>query len=731
MKRITLLIFSLILITSTKAQIFNISENSWILDTKSMTYHIGIQDNVLKSFYYGPKLSIEDRNGSKMSFATGFEIPVRGNTVWGTPVVEAVFHDGVRDIELEYTDSEISVINNRETLKIRQKDNYYPLQIISYYRLLPEYDIIEKWIEISNTGNAEYILIENIQSGSLWLPSSNYELTHLSGALRNEFQPQVTMLTYGVKSVQAKDFKSYGAPYFAVRPAGQRMENNGDVWYGQLHYSGNWNLDFEKLPNGNLQIVGGIRFWDTSITLAPSESFKSPVFSFGYTQSGYEAVMQNYAAYISEELAPKANKKKLRPVIYNSWYATEFDVNEQQQMSLAKAAKEIGVEMFVIDDGWFKGRTSDRGGLGDWTVDKNKFPNGLNPLIKQINDLGMDFGIWVEPEMVNPDSDLFRTHPDWIFYYPNRRKTLGRMQHMLNLGREDVYRYLLKSLTDLLRNHNIKYLKWDMNRHLSEPGWPSQELKKQKEARIRHIQNLYRLIDTLKSEFPEVWFETCSSGGGRVDLGMLSRMDVSWASDNIDPLDRIFIQYAYLGAFPANTMVSWTGEEDWHKGNYSLEFRFDVAMNGVLGIGNDITMWSEKERVIAKEKIALYKKIRPLIHNGILYRLMSPYESNHSVLQFISPDKTEAVILCYNIAEQLSGSIRFPINDIRLRLRELDPEKNYIIDGTEEIFSGNYLINTGLKYPIKGIFTSKIIQIKQLQNDTYFPPSGNQIRKDE
>lgn len=388
-------------------------------------------------------------------------------------------------------------------------------------------------------------------------------------------------------------------------------------------------------------------------------------------------------------------------------------MNEEQQLAIAKVAKEIGVEMFVIDDGWFKGRVNDRGGLGDWTVDKNKFPNGLKPLIKKINDMGMDFGIWVEPEMVNPNSDLYRTHPDWIFYFPNRPKTLGRSQFMLNLAREDVCQYLYKSLSTLLREHNIKYLKWDMNRHLTEPGWPSAPTKKQREVRIRYTENLYRLVDELKKEFPHVLFETCSSGGGRVDLGMLSRMDVAWASDNIDPLDRIYIQYGYLSAFPANSMVSWTGGENWHDMNYSLNFRFDVAMSGVLGIGNNITSWKSDEIAIAKEKIALYKEIRPLVHNGILYRLSSPFESTHSILEYVSPKGEEAVVFCYNVSEQIDVSTRCLVEKKRLRFKGLNPDSFYQVDDRK--YSGSYLMNTGIDYALHGICKSKIIRVKLLK----------------
>jgi alpha-galactosidase len=353
---------------------------------------------------------------------------------------------------------------------------------------------------------------------------------------------------------------------------------------------------------------------------------------------------------------PKNTVGKVRPVIYNSWYATTFNVNEKDQMALATIAKSLGVETFVIDDGWFKGRVNDKGGLGDWTVDLHKFPNGLNPMIKKINGMGLDFGLWVELEMVNPNSDLYRSHPDWVLNFPNRTRHESRNQLILNLAREDVYNYLHTSLFDLLKQHNIKYLKWDMNRALSEPGWPSAPTEMQREVRIRYVQNLYRLMDEIRKQFPDVWLENCSSGGGRVDLGMLSRTDVAWASDNTDPIDRLFIQYSYLGFFPANTMISWTTYEDAHDQQPSLAYKFDVAMSGVLGVGYDIIKWTNEEKALATEKIAKYKQIRPLIHNGILHRLISPYEHNRCALQFVSKDRKEAVLCLYNLNENMQGA---------------------------------------------------------------------------
>jgi alpha-galactosidase len=533
----------------------------------------------------------------------------------------------------------------------------------------------------------------------------------LSGSWGHEFQPGETELTQGVKTLQVKDFRSFGSSFFAVRPTGEKCESEGKVWFGSLVYSGNWRVDFDKSANGEVQVVSGINFWDQDVTLKSGKVFTTPRMIVGYTEKGMEGVSLNLASFAREQILPKQHRNVVRPVLYNSWYATTFDVNEEHQLALAKVAKEIGVEMFVIDDGWFKGRINDRSGLGDWTVDKNKFPNGLKPMIDKINAMGLDFGIWVEPEMVNPNSDLYRIHPDWVFHYPNRTRHTGRNQLMLNLAREDVYNYLYNCFHKLLKENNIKFIKWDMNKSLTDPGFPSAKVGEQRSVRIKYVENLYRLIGALRKEFPDVWFENCASGGARVDLGMLSRMDFNWISDNTDPVDRIFIQYAYLNVFPANTMISWVTEEDWHGQNHPLNFKFDVSMSGVLGIGYDITKWTEEEKATAKEKITSYKKIRETVQFGIHYRLVSPYRNNRSVLQFVNKEMTESVVFVYNLAEYPSNAIPETRRSERIRLRGLQASASYKIEGVEGFFNGNYLMTTGFGFPLTGAFKSKIFKI--------------------
>ena len=686
--------------------------DGWLIRTKSSVYQIKVNGNgEVVPVYYGKaeQALFEKKNPlwtDKIS-----EVPVRGGFADKTPVVEVLFPDNVRDIELKFVKGDISDVNGYPTLKITQNDKVYPLQIISYIRVIPQCDIIEKWIEVINTGKKSSIRIENLQSASLSLPSDSYELNYVSGYWGHEYQPQSTLLTPGLKTLQVKDFKSYGIPWFIVGKENTITDNSGPLWFGSLQYSGNWRIDFDKSPEGGLQIVGGINFWDSWWNLKPSEHFITPKFIFGYTEKGKEGVAYDLQRYEKEIVMPKNTVERLRPVIYNSWYATTFNVNEKDQLALAKIAKSLGVEMFVIDDGWFKGRVNDAGGLGDWTVDLNKFPNGLNPLIKKINDLGLDFGLWVEPEMVNPNSDLYRAHPDWVLNFPNRTRHEQRNQLVLNLARQDVYDYLFKSLSNLLKEHNIKYLKWDMNRALSEPGWPSAPPEIQREVRIRYVQNLYKLIDGLRKEFPGVWFENCSSGGGRVDMGMLSRTDVFWPSDNTDPVDRLFIQYSYLGVFPANTMSSWVTDEEAHDEHPSLAYKFDVAISGVLGVGYDITKWTNEEKALATEKISKYKQIRPLIDNGILYRLVSPYKENRCALQFVSKDRKQAVLCLYNLNENMKGSTNDTRNINMVQLEGLDPEASYKMEGDKEIYKGSYLMKIGIQWPVWGSYKSKILSV--------------------
>ena len=710
MKRVYFLLTLLCCIGLLKAETIQVGADnkSWTLHTKSAVYHLAVSEAGSVEMYFwggnGYQAELSHR-------ALGPEVAVRGGFSANTPMLEVVFDDQVRAVELQFVRAEVKEIEDYPSLVIYQKDVHYPLSVTEYIRVLPEYDLLEKWMEVENTGKKKSLLIENAQSGTFFIPRGNYELTHLSGAWGNEFLPNKTLLTQGIKTLQVKDFRSFGSSFYALSEVGQGTETAGHYWYGTLQYSGNWRVDFEKYTSGEIQVTSGVNYWDQSITLQAGTSLVTPKMVIGYTEGGMEGVSLSLAGYTREQILHPNHRDKVRPVLYNSWYATAFDVNEQHQLALAKIAKEIGVEVFVIDDGWFKGRVNDKAGLGDWTVDKTKFPNGLKSLISKINDMGLDFGIWIEPEMVNPNSDLYRAHPDWVFHYPNRTRHEQRNQLILNLAREDVYQYLYDSFSSLLRENNIKYIKWDMNRALADAGFPSAKMEEQRAVRMKYVENLYRLFNALRTEFPDVWFENCASGGGRIDLGMMRLTDCNWVSDNTDPIDRTFIQYAYLNAFPANSMISWVTQEDWHRQNPSLEFKFDVSMSGVLGIGYDITKWNEQEKELARKKITQYKSIRETVHKGDLYRLVSPFETNRSVLQYVNKTAEESVLFVYNLAEYPENAVLKTTSSRLVRLRGLQEDGHYRIEGVEGVYTGKMLMNIGIALPLRGAYKSSIIRI--------------------
>jgi len=693
---------------------------TWTITTQSSACRLNVSANgAVNAVCYGSRAMLE--NTIK---ATAPEIPVRGGAVAGLPLLEAVFPDGVRAVELVFKSGEIIQIDGRPALKIVQRDKFYPLEISSFIRVLHEYDIIEKWVEVRNTGHEGQgaIKIENLQSGAISLPVDSYELTHFSGAWGNELRPYATKLTPGVKTIQTRDFKSYGSSSFIVRPENETGKTSGKAWFGSVCHSGNWRVDFEKLlPNrpwmadwASLQIIGGMNFWDQDISLKPGQSFTTPRIIFGYTEDGVEGVTLRLTSCIREQLLPATHRDKPRPVMFNSWFVTKRNVNEQQQLALAKQAAELGVEMFVIDSGWYE-RGANLAGVGDWKVDHDRFPHGLKWLADNIKTLGMDFGIWIEPEAVHTSSELYQAHPDWAFHYPNRQRRDGRV--MLNLAREDVYQYLYKTIHDLIAQSQVKFIKWDHNIHLINPGPdPAAATDEQRAVRIRYMENLHRLLSALRADFPDVWFENCSSGAGRLDMEMSRYFDMNWASDNTDPVDRLFIHDSYLTLFPANTLVSWVTAEDWHAQNLPLAFKFDISMAGVLGLSIDINKFTDREKQTAKNKIALYKEIRDTVQKGDLHRLLSPFETNRGILQYVSSDKKHSVLFYYRLAEYPENATPETRQTPLVKLRGLDPGAKYRIDKLKlpAPLTGKYLMEAGLRLPLKGAFTSDIYKIESI-----------------
>jgi alpha-galactosidase len=404
-------------------------------------------------------------------------------------------------------------------------------------------------------------------------------------------------------------------------------------------------------------------------------------------------------------------------VLYNSWEATLFNVDEAGQKALADKAASIGAELFVMDDGWFGERNNDRAGLGDWTVNRKKFPNGLAPLIQYVKSKGMKFGLWGEPEMVNPDSELYRKHPDWVLSFNDRPRTEGRHQLVLNIAREDVKQYLVTALDKLLSENDIDFIKWDMNRHFTEPGWPELPVAEQREVWVKYVRSLYDIVDQLRARHPKLEIESCSGGGGRVDLGILSRVEEVWPSDNTEAFDRLQIQEGFSYSYTPKVMMDWVTDVPNMNGRSTpLEYRFLVAMSGALGVGANLNHWTPDEFALAQRMIAFYKTIRQTVQEGDLYRLASPRAGELTANEFVSADGRQAVLFAYLRSQQYRQAAP------TVCLRGLEEKAQYRVTavnkklmGGDRTYSGAYLMNQGLDFDLKADYDATAVTLERVQ----------------
>ena len=686
------------------------SPNYWILETRRSAYAFGLNKaSLLSHCYWGKRLPfVKDYPApfepTHWASTDGYdhfipeEYPGYAGVKYIDPALKVTFPDGVRDVVLTFVDF-ITTASPQPTLALRFKDSAYPLQVTLHYRIHEEYDLIERWVTLENLGT-DAIHVERVFSAKWTMPpGDDYSLSHLYGRHVGEFQMQREALTPGLKVIESRRLipSHRAAPWFAVdRCAG---EEHGDVWFGTLAWSGNFKITAEVTEFASTRVSVGLNDWDFAWKLIPGQPFVTPSSISGYTSNGFGNASRSLHDYVRNELIPHG--KVLHKILYNSWEATLFAVDETSQSNLAAIAANMGVELFVMDDGWFHNRNWDNAGLGDWFPDKVKFPNGLHNLIKNVNDLGMDFGLWVEPEMTNPDSDLYRTHPDWVIHFPTRARTESRNQLILNMARADVQEYIIGVLDALLSDHNIAFIKWDMNRGISEPGW-AEAPGDQRELWVRYVQGLYHVWGALRQRHPNVIWQSCASGGGRTDLGILKFADQVWTSDNTEATARLGIQEGYSQFLPANTMEAWV--TDWGKDLVPLEFRFHVSMCGSLGVGGNLLEWNQAERQVGSDCIQLYKTIRHIIQFGDQFRLVSPQRSDYSAVQYVSKDKSEAVLFAFRT------HIPDPFNIPMLYLRGLDPEALYSVEGFDHPRSGLAWMESGLKVELKNL-QSRVIKI--------------------
>ncbi|MDX3542296.1 alpha-galactosidase [Streptomyces europaeiscabiei] len=681
---------------------------TWLLTGPRSSYALRLTDNdELLHLHWGPRIGLADAEELAARQELPYwpfeapvdgheEYPVEGGPRFTRPALSVRTQER-RGTEWAFREYEA----DGDELRLRFTDD--GLGITLHYRLRE--DVIERWVTLVNDGPAVELL--RADSATWTLPSraeETWRLSQLHGRWAAESRLVRGDLTYGEKVIGSRRGHTghQHLPWVALDT--DATEERGEVYGCALGWSGSWRIAVAQLADARVQITGGAGYDESGLLrLDTGETFTTPVFAGLWSDGGLGGASRAWHAYQRTYIIPDADQD--RPVLFNSWEATEFDISEEQQETLARRAAAIGVELFVVDDGWFGARTSDRAGLGDWTPNPDRFPKGLEPLADYVHALGMQFGIWVEPEMVNPDSELYRAHPEWAQFQPGRKRTELRNQLVLNLAREDVQEYLWERLDALLSSAPIDYVKWDFNRCFTDAGWPGEPYPQK--LWVEHVHAFYALLDRLRAAHPGVAFESCSGGGGRIDLGVMARTDQVWTSDNTDPLDRLAIQHGFSQIHPARTMAAWVTDSPNNQLNgrvSSLRFRFVSAMAGVLGVGGDLTEWTEEELAEAGKWVGLYKEIRPVVQRGDLYRLRPP-TGGLSAVQYVHGD--EVVVLAWLQAQQY-GEPQAP-----LRLRGLDPTETYECRETGEMHRGAVLLHHGLRTGLRSDLDATVIRLRR------------------
>ncbi|MEV6997886.1 alpha-galactosidase [Streptomyces sp. NPDC093982] len=575
------------------------------------------------------------------------------------------------------------------TLRLAFTDETLGLRTVLCYETVPGTDVILRWTE--HTGREE-LRLERFDSGAVNIPVTDAaRLTYLTGQWSQEFQRTRLDLprgTFTMGSLQGAPGHAY-APWLAVQ------DGDAQATYGiALEWPGNWHITAEAEPGGSVRVRAGRVPHEGAVLLAPGDTLVTPRLACAFSPDGLDGLSRVWHRYERHLAGDRLHRP--RKVLYNSWEATGFDVDAAGQLELAKAAADIGAELFVVDDGWFTGRGDDTGGLGDWYPDPAAFPQGFDRFVDEVHGLGLDFGLWVEPEAVSPGSRLHTEHPDWVYRIDGRPARLIRNQLLLDLGRTDVQDFVIGTLDRLLGTYDISYLKWDMNRPPTERGRPGAGPADRLDLDAEHVHGYLRVLDHLRTTHPHVTVEGCAGGGARVDHATLARTDVVWPSDNTAPLDRLSIQYGFLHAHAPHVMSSWVTDAPgvFDPRPRSLAFRFVNAMCGVLGIGADLRAWTPEQRTEAALWIARYKELREVIHHGEARLLGSPADATCGV-QYDAGDRTVVAALGTG---RLDGSPLVPGRPDRLRLRALEPTARYRDTATGTTYSGAHLLHYGLPF---------------------------------
>lgn len=702
------------------AQVFGQNEQTICISTDNTDLVMQVSPKGrLYQTYFGEKLSDKssyDRLSWNAIAASDGAVSVRGHEVYAGSGNEDYFEPG---IAMTHTDGNMatylyfkgvetkSIAGGTETV-ITLQDSIYPVTAKLHYAAYPKENVIKAWTEISHREKGA-ITLWRYASTMLYFNEPKYYLTSYHSDWAREGQPETVQLTTGKKVIDTK-LGSRAAmltePFFELGLNAPAREHEGNVILGTIGWTGNFRLTFEVDNVGGLRIIPAINPYASHYRLKAGETFLTPEFIFTTSAEGTSTASRNLHDWARRYQINMGTSDRLS--LLNNWENTGFKFDQKSLAELMKDAKDLGVDMFLLDDGWFANkypRENDRAGLGDWDVTHAKLPDGIAGLVRDAKKAGVKFGIWVEPEMVNPKSELFEKHPDWVIMNPNRELYFYRNQLVLDLANPKVQDYVFGVIDRIMtENPEVAYFKWDCNSPITNIHSPYEKAD-QGNFYIDHVRGLYNVMKRIKEKYPSLPMMLCSGGGGRMDYEALKYFTEFWCSDNTDPYERLYIQWSLSKFFPAKAMASHV--TDWNK-RAGIKFRTDVCSMCKLGFDIDLKKLSPDEYTFMKEAVKNWARLKPSIMEGDQYRLVSPYEGNHCALNYVSKDKTQAVLFAYDLHPR-SLEPCFPV-----KLQGLDPNKNYIVKETNLMpgkgsayffsgkkFSGDYLMKIGLN-----VFTS-------------------------
>lgn len=688
-----------------------------------------VKDNGrLYQTYFGARLSesvnleeLDMPRGTVSSTCTqGNEAyPVMGTEDYFEPAMEIRHADGNPTSILKYVSHEQKKVDGGVQTKILLKDELYPVNVTLYYIAYENENIIKQWSEIQHQEKGK-VYLGRYASSMLYLESDAYYLTEFSGNWAKEMHMTETPLAFGKKVIDSRlgaRACMFTQPFFEVSIHSKIRENTGEVLMGTVAWTGNFRFTFEVDNNNQLRVISGINPDASQYLLKKGEVFRTPEFIFTLSQNGVGEGSRDFQRWALNHQLYKADEERM--TLLNNWENTFFDFDEQKLTELFGEAKDLGVDLFLLDDGWFGNkypRKDDHAGLGDWQPTRSKLPHGVPYLVEKAGEAGVSFGIWIEPEMVNPQSELAEQHPDWILRLPNRDTYYFRNQLVLDLSNPRVQDHVFGVVDNLMReNPQLKFMKWDCNSPITNI-YSSHQRENQGNLYVDYVRGLYKVLDRIQTKYPELYMMMCSGGGGRSDYEGLRYFTEFWCSDNTDPVQRLYIQWGYSQFMPAKAMCSHV--TNWNR-QASIKFRLDVDFPCKLGFDIGLADMSADDKQYLRNAINEYNRLKPVIYSPNLYRLYSPYEGQHCAFMRVSDDRSHALLFAYDIHPLvtevvLPTCLRGLDPQARYRVREISlmPGNQSWLDCHDRVYTGDYLMKVGLRILSTNNMVSHIIEIE-------------------